>query len=793
MVGILYYFLFKQVERIKKNLIGGTEPKTSKRYPTVHKVSKGDKEMRRILLFLFLNFVIISLAFSWADDVVIREGAEINGLDLSLDYTDNDVLLCGFSDSRYTYQVYKSTDGGNNWVRILSISDVYRGVLVSYGQTNYFGLILYKRDANPAYLYFGKYDLSGRLVNNFIKTGSRVLAYPHAISTGTYIFVVWEEWYSTEDRDIWFAKINWSNWSIVDSQKLDGNLSTACFSNPYIDIGAWDVIVVYQNEDNGDIHTKRSTDLGYSWGSRKTVRNYNYSAWPRVAVPINGMPIVMWCYTNFSYSTNRGESWIYAGQVSTSPTPLCGLWETNGVYNVLTRNSNGYVCRYYTTDPTSTSWSSLAISDRPVDGLLAGVIKYIYQNTYRGYAAVWFANLGGNYKIYFDAEWREPASLTITSPNGGEVWFNGETKNITWSWTGNITNVKIEISTNSGSTWSTIVSSAPNNGSYSWRVNATPSIQCRIRISDVNNSSIYDISDGNFTICNKININSPNGGEIWYVGESQNINWQTSGLSGNVKIEFSTDGGSNWIILYYSTPDDGSQSVTVPNNPTTRARIKITHLTVSSNYDISDANFMVTRRIRVIVPNGGENWRVGTTQTIRWDASGLTGTNVKIELSTNGGTTFPITVTSSTEDDGEYSWTVSNNPTTQGRIRVTHLTIANNNDMSDGNFTITSIGIEEENISDFLFANTLLPNKPEPFSRYTKIRFILAKESYLSVRIFNSKGQIEREFKVYCRPGFHEIMWDGHNQKGKRSPPGVYFYHLEAGEFSAVGKIVKVE
>lgn len=92
------------------------------------------------------------------------------------------------------------------------------------------------------------------------------------------------------------------------------------------------------------------------------------------------------------------------------------------------------------------------------------------------------------------------SSITLISPNGGETWPLGSAKQITWTSIG-ITNVKIEFSTNNGSTWSTIITSNPAQpASYSWIVNGSASGQCIIRISDVTNSSVNDVSNGVFSI-----------------------------------------------------------------------------------------------------------------------------------------------------------------------------------------------------------------------------------------------------------------------------------------------------
>jgi hypothetical protein len=92
------------------------------------------------------------------------------------------------------------------------------------------------------------------------------------------------------------------------------------------------------------------------------------------------------------------------------------------------------------------------------------------------------------------------SNVAVQSPNGGEVWVVGETEDITWTGV-NVNEVKIELSTNNGADWSIIIESVPNTGSYSWNVTAQDSSnECLIRITNLENGFVYDVSDGTFTI-----------------------------------------------------------------------------------------------------------------------------------------------------------------------------------------------------------------------------------------------------------------------------------------------------
>ena len=87
-------------------------------------------------------------------------------------------------------------------------------------------------------------------------------------------------------------------------------------------------------------------------------------------------------------------------------------------------------------------------------------------------------------------------------------------------------------STNAGADWNIIAASVANTGhlatgTYTWTVPDFISIQCRVRVSDVNDSTAYDTSNSNFNIRGDLVITAPDGGEKWNVGTTQTITWRS--------------------------------------------------------------------------------------------------------------------------------------------------------------------------------------------------------------------------------------------------------------------------
>ena len=86
----------------------------------------------------------------------------------------------------------------------------------------------------------------------------------------------------------------------------------------------------------------------------------------------------------------------------------------------------------------------------------------------------------------------------------------------------------------------------------------------------------------------------------------------------------------------------------------------------------------------------------------------------------------------------------------------------------------------------------LRQNRPNPFSKTTTIQFDLPRESAVSLRIFDVQGRMIRALAAGGRygPGTWSLGWDRSTQSGREAPAGVYFYRLNAGEFSEQRKMI---
>jgi hypothetical protein len=103
--------------------------------------------------------------------------------------------------------------------------------------------------------------------------------------------------------------------------------------------------------------------------------------------------------------------------------------------------------------------------------------------------------------------------------------------------------------------------------------------------------------------------------------------------------------------------------------------------------DTSDAVFTIFEpEIEVQTPNGGERFKVGTVETVAWNAIGIE--HISLQYTTNDGASWRNIVSAFPADSGFYDWTVPNYPTNQCKVKAFDSFNAFLSDESDDYFTI---------------------------------------------------------------------------------------------------------
>ena len=80
---------------------------------------------------------------------------------------------------------------------------------------------------------------------------------------------------------------------------------------------------------------------------------------------------------------------------------------------------------------------------------------------------------------------------------------------------------------------------------------------------------------------------------------------------------------------------------------------------------------------------------------------------------------------------------------------------------------------------------------PNPFNSWTFISYDLAKDTHVSIEVYNLKGQIVRSLMSGTKnSGSWRILWDGKDSKGETCTTGIYYIKLSAGKNTCLKKVI---
>lgn len=89
---------------------------------------------------------------------------------------------------------------------------------------------------------------------------------------------------------------------------------------------------------------------------------------------------------------------------------------------------------------------------------------------------------------------------------------------------------------------------------------------------------------------------------------------------------------------------------------------------------------------------------------------------------------------------------------------------------------------------------TLSQNVPNPFNPSTQVSFALPTAAKVNLSIYNVLGQhVKTLVDTDMRVGYQTVTWDGTDNTGHTVASGVYFYKLNAGDFTATKKMLMLK
>ncbi|MDI6787450.1 MAG: hypothetical protein QME51_03685 [Planctomycetota bacterium] len=293
--------------------------------------------------------------------------------------------------------------------------------------------------------------------------------------------------------------------------------------------------------------------------------------------------------------------------------------------------------------------------------------------------------------------------LTVNEPAEGanRVWLYNTTQTILWTSIGSISAVKIEYSKDNGVSWETIDPARANISginAYPWLIPDTlvPDFRCLVKLTDVNDSTVYAISGG-FKIRGDFTFTSPLGGENWivyndpYNKNPYDITWNTSGSIDNVRLYYSTDDFAGFVpptttantrVIITITGNTGVYSWRVPDNIAT---VKIRVYDALDNTVFRTSNSLKIRGNFIInSPKAMNEWIVYNSDThsvtypVTWTTIGTIPV-VRIQYWSTSSEDW-VTLDNSYDNTGLYDWQVPDDISYGAKAFDTKIRIVDPND-----------------------------------------------------------------------------------------------------------------
>lgn len=185
----------------------------------------------------------------------------------------------------------------------------------------------------------------------------------------------------------------------------------------------------------------------------------------------------------------------------------------------------------------------------------------------------------------------------------------------------------------------------------------------------------------------------------------------------------------------------------------------------------------ISAHVGLVSPLGGGEYSVGESVNISWQIIQFhEQNNWDLYFSADGGSTWQSIALNLPVSQLNYSWTVPNNITTMGRLKVIQDNTGINYEDETSDFVITgTTGIND--VTELAGEYQLFQNYPNPFNPTTVISYQLPVSGVVELSVYNLIGEkISTLVSGQQNPGKHSISWNAENNSS-----GIYFYVLNFG------------
>lgn len=280
--------------------------------------------------------------------------------------------------------------------------------------------------------------------------------------------------------------------------------------------------------------------------------------------------------------------------------------------------------------------------------------------------------------------------ITLLAPNGGEVWFVYSTEDVSWTGQdlGNL--LQLEFSPDGGVSWWPFgqVPSSPNGGSAQIFVPSYLSTNALLKITDLGNPDISDISDAPFTITYPpISIWEPNFYSVVFSNDLTYVNWTIfqQGIT-LLNAEISTDNGQTYTpIAQNLNALGGFAYLVLSESPANACILKLYDAENPSTFALSQV--FVIRPVPVYTltsPVEGQIVNTNSFLTISWNVQNPYAPENYFEFSSDNGQTWEYIGSGNSQGtSGSFIWYTPNVNSEECLIRINDIYSGSSFDVSD--------------------------------------------------------------------------------------------------------------